>query len=101
MKRCIAPAAGWRFGIALALVIVTVMGMVSIVCAKDDDATPAKKKLTGEQLFTINCSRCHTERYPTEFSKVQWKTLLMHMRVRANLPPAQAQAIYNYMLENK
>jgi len=70
------------------------------VGAKDDGAAPVKK-LTGEQLYSINCSRCHAERYPPEFSKVQWKTLLFHMRVRANLPPAQAQAVYKYMLENK
>ena len=101
MKRYGGSVANRHFGIALALGSVIVAGAVTIVAAKDAGATPMKNKLTGEQLFAMNCNRCHTERYPTEFSKVQWKTLLMHMRVRANLPPAQAQAIYKYMSENK
>ena len=58
------------------------------------------KKLDGEQLYAINCSRCHTERYPTERTDAQWKTLLMHMQVRANLPPEQAKKILKYMKEN-
>ena len=58
------------------------------------------KKLDREQLYAINCSRCHTERYPTERTDAQWKTLLMHMQVRANLPPEQAKKILKYMKEN-
>ena len=100
MKRCSGHTAGWRYGLAFAMTAILVIGATTMVGAKDDGVAPAKK-LTGEQLFSINCSRCHSERYPTEFSKVQWKTLLFHMRVRANLPPAQAQAVYKYMLENK
>jgi mono/diheme cytochrome c family protein len=61
---------------------------------------PAKKKLTGAELYQINCNRCHAERYPTEFTPAQWKTLLTHMRVRANLPAAQAKAILKYLQED-
>jgi len=100
MKRCRVHVAKWRISEALVVAAIVAMGVVTVVLAKDDGAAPAKK-LTGEQLFAINCNRCHSERYPTEFSKVQWKTLLLHMRVRANLPPEQAQAVYKYMLENK
>ena len=100
MKRNSSLATGWRGLVFITMATVSMMGLATLVGAKDTAATPAKK-LTGEQLFAMNCSRCHTERYPTEFSKVQWQTLLMHMRVRANLPPATAQAIYKYMLENK
>ena len=66
----------------------------------DDAKTPAtKKKLTGEQLYATNCSRCHSERYPTERTEAQWKTLMLHMRVRANLPADQAKTILKYMQE--
>jgi len=58
------------------------------------------KKLDGEQLYAINCSRCHSERYPTERTDAQWKTILMHMQVRANLPPEQARKILKYMKDN-
>src|SRR5579862_8153975 len=44
---------------------------------------PEKKKLSGSELYQINCNRCHAERYATEFTSAQWKTIMVHMRVRA------------------
>ena len=58
---------------------------------------PLKKKLTGVELYQVNCNRCHAERYPTEFDPAQWKTIMIHMRVRANLPAAQAREILKYL----
>jgi mono/diheme cytochrome c family protein len=67
-------------------------------------AEPEKKaekpKLTGAELYAINCARCHPERYATEFTSAQWKTLMLHMRVRANLPAAQAKVILKYLQED-
>jgi mono/diheme cytochrome c family protein len=60
----------------------------------------AKKKLTGAELYQVNCNRCHAERYPTEFTSTQWKTVLIHMRVRANIPAAQAREILKYLQED-
>jgi hypothetical protein len=48
-------------------------------------------------LYAIHCSRCHPERYATEFTAAHWKTIMTHMRVRANLPAAQAQEILKYL----
>jgi mono/diheme cytochrome c family protein len=62
--------------------------------------TDTKKKLTGAELYAINCNRCHPERYATEFTSAQWKTIVMHMRVRANLPAAQAKVILKYLQED-
>jgi mono/diheme cytochrome c family protein len=61
--------------------------------------TTTAQKLTGEDLYAINCNRCHAERYPREWTPSQWKTLMMHMRVRANLPADQAREILKYMQE--
>jgi cytochrome c5 len=58
------------------------------------------KKLTGAELYQINCNRCHPERYATEWTPAQWKTLVLHMRVRANIPAAQAKAILKYLQED-
>jgi len=57
------------------------------------------QKLSGQDLYTIHCNRCHAERYPKEWTPSQWKTLMMHMRVRANLPADQAREILKYMQE--
>jgi mono/diheme cytochrome c family protein len=67
---------------------------------KKTDPKPAPKKLTGAELYAINCARCHPERYATEFTSAQWKTLMLHMRVRANLPAAQAKEILKYLQED-
>jgi mono/diheme cytochrome c family protein len=67
---------------------------------KTTDQKPAPKKLTGAELYAINCNRCHPERYATEFTAAQWKTIMTHMRVRANLPAAQAKEILKFLKED-
>src|SRR3974390_2239899 len=58
------------------------------------------KTLTGAELYAINCNRCHPERYAPERTAEQWKTILLHMRTRANLPAAQARAILQFLQED-
>ena len=65
---------------------------------KKPKATP--KKLSGAELYSMHCNRCHPERYPTERTAAQWKTILLHMRVRANLPAEQARTILKYLQDN-
>jgi mono/diheme cytochrome c family protein len=60
-------------------------------------ASAKQEKLTGQQLYAIHCSRCHAERYPTEWTPAHWRTVMMHMRVRANLPVQQAKEILKYL----
>ena len=59
-----------------------------------------KKQMSGAELYSIHCSRCHAERYATEFTASQWQTIGTEMRVRANLPAAQARAIMKYLKED-
>ena len=86
---------------ALALVAVC----LSVVLAHADpekkaDQKAGPQKLTGAELYAINCNRCHPERYATEFTSAQWKTIMTHMRVRANLPAAQAKEILKFLKED-
>ena len=67
---------------------------------KKAETKSAPKKLTGAELYAINCNRCHPERYPTEFTSAQWQTIMLHMRVRANLPAAQAKEILKFLKED-
>ena len=60
----------------------------------------ARHVLTGAELYSMHCNRCHPERYPTERTAAQWKTILLHMRVRANLPAEHARTILKYLQEN-
>lgn len=104
---------GRRLGILQALLAAFIFAAsIAFVVAGDTNAPPAqttaakpakkpvKKKLTGAELYQINCNRCHAERYPTEFTAAQWKSIVTHMRVRANIPAAQAREILKYLQED-
>jgi cytochrome c5 len=61
---------------------------------------PTPSALTGAELYSMHCNRCHAERYPTERTAAQWKTIMLHMQVRANIPGTQARLILKYLQEN-
>ncbi len=63
-------------------------------------AAPAPHHLTGAELYSIHCNRCHPERYPTERTGAQWKTIMLHMQVRANIPVQQSKLILKYLQDN-
>lgn len=69
--------------------------------SKSSDATATtggeSPALTGQELYAIHCNRCHSERYPTEWTAAHWRTIMTHMRVRANLPAEQAKEILKYL----
>ena len=66
---------------------------------KKAEKTPPRK-LTGAELYALHCNRCHPERYAPERTPDQWKTILLHMRTRANIPAEQAKAILQYLQED-
>ncbi|HEX9046138.1 MAG TPA: hypothetical protein VF988_03855 [Verrucomicrobiae bacterium] len=68
---------------------------------KSAPVKPIKQKhpLSGVELYAIHCNRCHPERYPVEMNSAEWQTIMLHMRVRANLPADQARAIMKYLQE--
>jgi len=88
-----------RFVFTVSISVVLICPSGTMVLADTQDKKPLKV-LDGEQLYAINCSRCHTERYPTERTEAQWKTIMMHMQVRANIPPEQVRKILKYLKEN-
>jgi hypothetical protein len=98
---------GLRVGIALAVISAAIYSMrVPVVYAGPQAAPGAPEKpgesssLSGETLYAINCNRCHSERYPPEFTVANWRNIMIHMRVRANLPAAQAREILKYLEED-
>jgi hypothetical protein len=70
------------------------------VSSPDTNEVVVKMRLTGAELYSINCNRCHAERFPTERTGAQWKTIMLHMQVRANIPVSQAKLILQYLQEN-
>lgn len=96
---------GIRLGLLMAVVYAASIALVTGADPKPEkDQEPnkkaEKKKLTGAELYSMHCNRCHPERYPTERTAAQWKTILLHMRIRANLPAEQARTILKYLQDN-
>ncbi len=98
-------------GVGFGAVAMVYAACVPSAVGGDTNAPPAKatdskpvgkpaKKLTGAELYAMHCNRCHPERYATEFTAAQWKTIITHMRVRANLPASQAKLILKYLQED-
>ena len=94
------------------LAIATITAIVVTLCLSAIAQTPksASKKtevtttetvktepLSGAELWTMNCNRCHMARNPGEFTAAQWRSIIRHMRIRANLPAYQVKQIQKYL----
>ena len=73
---------------------------VAVKASSPTSAKAAKPQLTGAELYSIHCNRCHPERYPTERTAAQWKTIMLHVQVRASIPGKQSRLILQYLQEN-
>jgi hypothetical protein len=94
-----------RAGFVLSVAAAMVYAGSSVTGADADSTKKTDKpqtkvsgaKVSGEDLWQTHCNRCHPERYPTDRTASQWKTIMLHMRVRANLPASQAKVILKYL----
>ncbi len=88
------------FGTAVVIIAYPAIAQTPAPASKTKAETTISVKaepLSGVQLWAINCSRCHMARSPGEFTAAQWRTLITHMRVRANLPAAQARELQKFL----
>jgi len=63
------------------------------------ESEPTEKQLLrrGAKLWGEYCGLCHNARPGSEFNRLEWDTLMLHMRVRANLPAKDAEAMRVYL----
>jgi hypothetical protein len=57
--------------------------------------------LTGEELWSNNCLRCHNIRPATMYSNAQWDVIVHHMRLRANITGQEQRAIVEFLKSAK
>src|SRR5260221_12047990 len=84
-------------GVGLAIIVAAIYtGQFPIVYA-GPETPPQKprenKSLSGAQLYAVYCNRCHSERYATEFTAAPWKTIIIDMLGRANIPAEKAKEV--------
>jgi len=58
-------------------------------------------ELTGEELWSNNCLRCHNIRPPTMYGNAQWDVIVHHMRIRANITGKEQRAIVEFLKSSK
>ncbi len=86
-----------RIVIAVAVLVTSVAGIN--LAAADGSSKPAPV-LDGAKVYAANCGSCHSERWPNERSDREWKIIVMHMKVRANLTGAESDAVLKYLQNN-
>jgi nitrate/TMAO reductase-like tetraheme cytochrome c subunit len=57
--------------------------------------------LSGEELWSNNCLRCHNIRPPTMYTNAQWDVIVHHMRIRANITGQEQRAIVEFLKSAK
>ena len=60
-------------------------------------ATQAIADKSGATLWSENCQRCHNLPPPTMYNDDQWKAILTHMQVRANITKEEATKITEFL----
>jgi cytochrome c oxidase subunit 2 len=62
---------------------------------KDEKVKKSETTSEGERKFQTHCGRCHDA--PEDIPRSVAGTVLKHMRVRANLTPADEKSILQYI----
>jgi hypothetical protein len=57
--------------------------------------------LTGEELWSNNCLRCHNIRPGTMYGNAQWDVIVHHMRLRANITGQEQRAIVEFLKSSR
>ena len=76
----------WGHRIVLALIAAVLVACSTLAYGDGSTTAPQDGQPAGAELWAQNCQRCHNFRDPTSLSDAQWEIVVMHMRIRANLP---------------
>ena len=83
-----------RIGASLVLALLGLLVMGVPAEAKERRSSTS---WTGADLYNATCARCHSARPPVERSDKQWKIIMGHMRLRANLTAEESKKILEYL----
>ena len=53
--------------------------------------------LRGMDEWGQYCANCHHATPPSDRAPQEWDSIMLHMRVRANIPPESARALLEYL----
>lgn len=73
---------------------VTAMAIFLSSCTAQREIAAQK---SGAELWAQNCIRCHNIPSPTAYTDVQWETIGLHMKERANMTSGQIKKIVAFL----
>ncbi len=71
---------------------------VALTCILPLSAQESRRQIDPDDAYKNNCMRCHTS--TPQYSPRMTKTIVEHMRIRANLTEEESQAILKYLTED-
>lgn len=91
---------------ASALIVALITGVTVSAVGQTSTPAPASQttsrgaagepsRISPDQAYRANCLRCHSEL--PKLDPRAMKTVLRHMRIRANMPPDEARAVLAYL----
>jgi hypothetical protein len=89
---------------ALAIHVATIVPSFAQPVSNSDSQNQAEQRalfLRGAQLWPVYCNTCHNARPGSEFSPTEWRMIMMHMRMQANLPANDARAVLEYLRSSR
>lgn len=82
--------------IMMILLAVSISGLAIFLSSCSTQRLAASKQ-SGAQLWAENCVRCHNIPSPSAYNDVDWETIGLHMRIRANLTAEQQKKIVEFL----
>ncbi len=81
----------------LILAAIAAFGLLQPLAGAADQKSDSAAFARGAKAWANNCSRCHNMRDPKDFTDVQWRPIVAHMRVRAGLTGQEARDILLFL----
>lgn len=82
---------------------ILVIGLIIISCSSSKSAyadgaiDKIKIEKSGAQYWGETCNRCHLSPSPVDYNDIDWETISLHMRVRANLTALEINKIEEFL----
>lgn len=74
-----------------------IVAAAALLWPQGASAQEASRVAEGGRLYGQTCGRCHNPRPSTERTDREWRTVMGHMRARANLSRSDARAIVAFL----
>jgi mono/diheme cytochrome c family protein len=77
-----------------AVIFASLLGVIPAT-AGNSPSKPAPPAVDGDAAYKANCMRCHTSIHT--YAPGSMRTMILHMRVKANLTKDETDAIFRYL----